>query len=86
MMLPPPPTPLPYAYTMSPVPPNVGKEKVKTRLCRNFSSPEGCRFGERCVFAHGEDELRSEEMNIALAETPMAMGNMGGFMIPQYGA
>jgi len=84
MLLPPPPAPLPYAYAMG-GPQSAGNEKMKTRLCRNFNSPEGCRFGDRCVFAHGEEELRSEETNIALAETTMAMGNMGGFMMPHYG-
>lgn len=83
MLLPPPPAPLPYAYAMG-GPQSAGNEKMKTRLCRNFNSPEGCRFGDRCVFAHGEEELRSEETNIALAETTMAMGNMGGFMMPHY--
>lgn len=30
----------------------------KTRLCNKFSTPEGCRFGEKCHFAHGESDLR----------------------------
>lgn len=30
----------------------------KTRLCNRFDTPEGCRFGEKCHFAHGEKELR----------------------------
>ncbi|KAH9543594.1 hypothetical protein CY35_13G073700 [Sphagnum magellanicum] len=30
----------------------------KTRLCNRFSMPDGCRFGERCHFAHGESDLR----------------------------
>ncbi|CAM6030336.1 unnamed protein product [Sphagnum balticum] len=31
----------------------------KTRLCNRFNTPEGCRFGERCHFAHGESDLRA---------------------------
>lgn len=31
----------------------------KTKLCNRFSSAEGCRFGEKCHFAHGEGDLRS---------------------------
>lgn len=30
---------------------------VKTRLCNKFSSAEGCKFGDKCHFAHGEREL-----------------------------
>ncbi|KAJ7546647.1 hypothetical protein O6H91_08G048900 [Diphasiastrum complanatum] len=30
----------------------------KTRLCNKYGTPEGCRFGEKCHFAHGEKELR----------------------------
>ncbi|XP_068663938.1 zinc finger CCCH domain-containing protein 44-like isoform X2 [Aristolochia californica] len=30
----------------------------KTKLCNRFNTPEGCRFGDRCHFAHGESDLR----------------------------
>lgn len=30
----------------------------KTQLCMGFSKNGECRFGERCCFAHGENELR----------------------------
>lgn len=30
----------------------------KTRLCNRFNTPEGCRFGDNCHFAHGEADLR----------------------------
>ena len=33
-------------------------ENAKTKLCLRWQSPEGCRFGDRCNFAHGESELR----------------------------
>lgn len=29
----------------------------KTRLCKSFETPEGCRFGQKCNFAHGELDL-----------------------------
>lgn len=32
---------------------------AKTRLCNRWLSPEGCRFGDKCNFAHGEHELRA---------------------------
>jgi len=31
---------------------------AKTVLCTRFTSPEGCRFGDRCNFAHGTVEIR----------------------------
>ncbi|CAA0823847.1 Zinc finger CCCH domain-containing protein 36 [Striga hermonthica] len=30
---------------------------VKTRLCNRFASGEGCKYGDKCNFAHGEHEL-----------------------------
>lgn len=30
---------------------------VKNRLCNKFNSAEGCKFGDKCHFAHGEWEL-----------------------------
>ncbi|KAJ2844462.1 hypothetical protein IWW36_005178, partial [Coemansia brasiliensis] len=31
----------------------------KTRLCQRFTEQGACPYGERCQFAHGADELRS---------------------------
>ncbi|XP_078438145.1 zinc finger CCCH domain-containing protein 14-like [Wolffia australiana] len=48
----------PLGHPMAPaMPPQPPPPAVKTRLCNNFSSPEGCRFGDKCHFAHGEREL-----------------------------
>ncbi|MQL74270.1 hypothetical protein Taro_006612 [Colocasia esculenta] len=30
---------------------------VKTKICNNFITPEGCKFGDKCHFAHGDREL-----------------------------
>lgn len=38
--------------------PSVTIGGYKTRLCNKFNTPEGCRFGEKCHFAHGESDLR----------------------------
>lgn len=57
------PAPLPYVYATSAHGSTQMNEKMKTRLCRNFQSPEGCRFGDRCSFAHGKGELRSDDLN-----------------------
>lgn len=32
--------------------------KVKTELCRNFFTEKGCPFGDKCNYAHGEEELK----------------------------
>ncbi|KAG8348100.1 putative Zinc finger C x8 C x5 C x3 H type (and similar) [Trypanosoma vivax] len=46
----------------------VKTSKYKTSLCSFFVDQIGCPFGERCAFAHGEEELRSEEENLKHAE------------------
>ncbi|XP_039007885.1 zinc finger CCCH domain-containing protein 14-like isoform X2 [Hibiscus syriacus] len=58
---------------------------VKTRLCNKFTSPEGCKFDDKCHFAHGEWELG---MPIAPShDDPRVMvpisGRMGSRMEPQ---
>ncbi|KAK6164242.1 hypothetical protein DH2020_001106 [Rehmannia glutinosa] len=45
---------------------------VKTRLCNKFSSAEGCKFGDKCRFAHGERELGRP--TVPPHEDPRAMG------------
>lgn len=30
---------------------------VKSKLCNRYSTPEGCKFGDQCNFAHGDWEL-----------------------------
>ncbi|KAG4911372.1 hypothetical protein JHK87_057488 [Glycine soja] len=45
----------------NPVPPSFpdgsSPPVVKTRLCNKFNTAEGCKFGDKCHFAHGEWEL-----------------------------
>lgn len=38
----------------------VKPSKFKTSMCTFFMSAEGCPFGDKCAFAHGEEELRCE--------------------------
>eukprot|EP01012_Entosiphon_sulcatum_P018614 TRINITY_DN2336_c0_g1_i1.p1 TRINITY_DN2336_c0_g1~~TRINITY_DN2336_c0_g1_i1.p1 ORF type:complete len:203 (+),score=22.52 TRINITY_DN2336_c0_g1_i1:46-654(+) len=46
----------------------------KTQMCRNWEAAQRCRYGQRCVFAHGPCELRSVQINLlamkAEEETP----------------
>ncbi|KAL5062794.1 hypothetical protein RYX36_024531, partial [Vicia faba] len=30
---------------------------IKSRICNRFNTAEGCKFGDKCHFAHGEWEL-----------------------------
>ena len=32
--------------------------RYKTSLCKHFGTPQGCSYGEKCQFAHGNQELR----------------------------
>ncbi|XP_051143606.1 zinc finger CCCH domain-containing protein 44-like [Andrographis paniculata] len=49
---------------------------VKTRLCNKYKTAEGCKFGEKCHFAHGEWELGKPMA--PSHDDPRAMGQMGG--------
>ncbi|XWS28247.1 hypothetical protein CRYUN_Cryun25bG0050300 [Craigia yunnanensis] len=51
---------------------------VKTRLCNKFNTPEGCKFGDKCHFAHGEWELGKS--TDPAYEDPRTMGPMPGRM------
>ncbi|KAK4749888.1 hypothetical protein SAY87_027337 [Trapa incisa] len=45
---------------LSPLLPNPdvsSQSSVKTRMCSNHNTAEGCKYGEKCHFAHGEWEL-----------------------------
>lgn len=63
----------------------VKPSKYKTSMCTFFMSAEGCPFGERCAFAHGEAELRPEVQPTPAATSsssspssaPVAVGDNG---------
>jgi len=39
-------------------------ERYKTKLCKTFMDTGACIYEHRCMFAHGEFDLRTKEMNI----------------------
>ena len=42
--------------------------KVKTEMCRDYNKPGGCRFGDKCNYAHGEHQLKNQKlMDLAAA-------------------
>ncbi|GKV34566.1 hypothetical protein SLEP1_g42929 [Rubroshorea leprosula] len=77
------PAPAPASRNMGAPPPmsNGSTSAVKTRICNKYSTPEGCKFGDKCHFAHGEWELGKP---IAPShDDPRAMGpRLGGRMEP----
>ena len=36
--------------------------KVKTELCRYYKTPKGCIFGDKCNYAHGEEDLKFNKL------------------------
>jgi hypothetical protein len=55
-----------YGAAAATVDPNrsIVADRFKTRSCENFKRHGECSFAHRCMFAHGEEELRTTEMNI----------------------
>lgn len=54
-----PPPGFPPSSTITPqVQPMVSPNRYKTELCRGFQETGSCKYGSKCQFAHGEDELR----------------------------
>ncbi|KAF6149335.1 hypothetical protein GIB67_016873 [Kingdonia uniflora] len=55
--------------------------QVKTKMCKKFNTVEGCKFGEKCHFAHSERELGRPSAG-PVHEDPRGMGGhpsrMGG--------
>ncbi|WOL12364.1 hypothetical protein Cni_G21130 [Canna indica] len=41
----------------STVPIGFSATAAKTRMCNKYNTPDGCKFGDKCHFAHGEWEL-----------------------------
>lgn len=39
------------------------KENYKTELCKFWADGKICRFRKKCIFAHGQHELRTKEQN-----------------------
>ena len=43
----------------------VSAERFKTKMCQNYIEQGACPYVFRCMFAHGEHELRTKQMNMA---------------------
>lgn len=67
--------PPPIPDTHAPPPSN-----LKTKMCNKYNTAEGCKFGDKCNFAHGDRELGkpilpSHNSPVALP-TPVSAGRM----------
>ncbi|CAD2214581.1 Zinc finger protein CTH1 [Angomonas deanei] len=40
-------------------------DRYKTKMCKNYLETGSCPYEVRCMFAHGEEELRTAEQNLA---------------------
>lgn len=63
-------------------PGSVAPTGFKTKLCTHISTPEGCRFGAKCHFAHGEVELRADRGGGGGGFSPNGNIGMGGRPTP----
>jgi hypothetical protein len=64
---PPPAPPAPPAPT-APPPHNA---RYKTTLCKNWSAEGKCRYGKRCQFAHGPQEIRPRTTTKAVVSSAL---------------
>ncbi|CAN1307157.1 Zinc finger CCCH domain-containing protein 14 [Linum perenne] len=54
----PPPAPKPKIVPPNqPVPNGSTPPAIKTRICSKYNTAEGCKYGDKCHFAHGEWDL-----------------------------
>ena len=49
--------------------------KYKTVLCKHYNTPQGCSYGEKCQFAHGQHELKPLDGNLFNQNYMMQMNN-----------
>ncbi|OVA09744.1 zinc finger protein [Macleaya cordata] len=73
---PPPPFPRNQVVSQPPMHHQNGSSLAgaKTRICNKFNSAEGCKFGDKCHFAHSERELGRGGAPTHAHEDPRAMG------------
>ncbi|XP_010524469.1 PREDICTED: zinc finger CCCH domain-containing protein 31-like [Tarenaya hassleriana] len=52
--------------------------RTKTRMCANYNTAEGCKYGNKCRFSHGERQLTGERLPRRMDAKPPA-GPASGF-------
>ena len=51
--------------------------RYKTSLCKHFGTPQGCSYGDKCQFAHGNQELRLNNNQMPYMMAPGTPGVAG---------
>lgn len=64
--------PMQQSFTDGPAPP------MKSKICNKINTPEGCKFGDKCRFAHSEAEIGGRP-SFPSYENPRGPMNYGGF-------
>jgi hypothetical protein len=59
---------------------NIPYNNYKTQTCKNFEKEGRCKFGEKCSYAHGAQELRSPYENILIP--PQLVPQLNQFKLP----
>jgi hypothetical protein len=80
-----PPVPSPMGrMPMGPgVPDGPPAPSVKTRMCNKYNTAEGCKWGSKCHFAHGDRELgKPMPLDSSMGGHPMGPGPNGHFNPP----
>ncbi|KAM0052244.1 putative transcription factor C3H family [Helianthus debilis subsp. tardiflorus] len=62
--------PLGRKAPMQQPPPFAADGPLKSKLCNKMNTPEGCKFGDKCRFAHSEVELTSNKPSFSAYEDP----------------
>ena len=54
-------------------------------ICKHYGTPQGCSYGDKCQFAHGQKELRTNNMQgfpaIQMANAGKAQNNIINYKI-----
>ncbi|KAK4766438.1 hypothetical protein SAY87_008080 [Trapa incisa] len=61
------------------------QSSVKTRMCNKYNTAEGCKYGDKCHFAHGEWELGKPITPAADDPRGIGMPSIGRPMPPRPG-
>ena len=62
-------------YIILPFNQGPNNSRYKTTLCKHYGTPQGCSYGDKCQFAHGEKELRQADKNMMFPNPMQGMNN-----------
>ena len=53
------------------------RDKFKTEMCRNWLQVGTCRYGDKCQFAHGLNDMRSRRLPSQCESPPPPLATQG---------